>query len=208
MTYTVKDIAKHLRDNKKNQTPVVIFTGAGCSKSAGMPLASELVNEINKKYKNALKNLSDAEKSDYGLCMRKLVPHEQKKIIEKYIAKAKINWAHIALARLLKNNYIGKVFTFNFDNILARACSLDNFFPPTYDLKVLAEEYFSAIPNQSIVHLHGQWSGFQLANSDIDTEAQAKKLNHFIKNTINNSPTLFIGYSGGAVSAYHIRYRN
>lgn len=100
--------------------------------------------------------------------MRKLVPYEQKSLIEKHISKAKINWAHIALASLLKNDYLGKVLTFNFDDILNRACSLDNFYPPTYDLKVLSEEYFSAIPHQSIVHLHGQWSGFQLANSDID----------------------------------------
>lgn len=198
MSFSIKEIAKTLRDNKKQGTPVIVFTGAGCSKSAGMPLASELINEINKKYKSNLKTLTDTEKKDYGLCMRKLTPHEQKSLIEKHISKSKINWAHIALASLLKNGYLGKVLTFNFDNILNRACSLDNFYPPTYDLKVLSEEYFSAIPNRSIVHLHGQWSGFQLANSDIDTGKQAEKLNNFIKNTINNSPTLFIGYSGGA----------
>lgn len=198
MNFNVKDIAKTIRDSKKQGKPLVIFTGAGCSKSAGMPLASELIAEINKKYKGNIKGLSDTEKSDYGACMRKLTPHEQKTLIEKYISKAKINWAHIALASLLKNGYLGKVLTFNFDNILNRACSLDNFYPPTYDLKVLAEEYFNSIPNQSIVHLHGQWSGFQLANSDIDTAKQADKLKDFIKNTINTSPTLFIGYSGGA----------
>lgn len=204
MTLTVKDIAKTIRESKKQGKSLVIFTGAGCSKSAGMPLTYELVSEINKKYKGNLKNLTNAEKSDYGACMRKLTPHEQKTLIEKYISKAKINWAHIALASLLKQKYISKVLTFNFDNILTRACSLDNFYPPTYDLKVLAEEYFNSIPKQSIVHLHGQWSGFQLANSDIDTGKQAEKLNNFIKNTINNSPTLFIGYSGGADSFFKL----
>ncbi|MFV5504120.1 tetratricopeptide repeat protein, partial [Acinetobacter sp. 226] len=198
MSFTVKDIAKTLRDSKKQGSPVIVFTGAGCSKSAGMPLASELIAEINKKFKGNLKDLTDELKKDYGVCMSKLTPHEQKTLIEKHISKAKINWAHIALASLLKNGYLGKVLTFNFDNILNRACSLDNFYPPTYDLKVLSEEYFSAIPTQSIVHLHGQWSGFQLANSDIDTEAQANKLKNYIKTTINTSPTLFIGYSGGA----------
>lgn len=198
MNFNIKDIAKTFKDSKKLGKPVIIFTGAGCSKSAGMPLASELVNEINKKFKGHLKSLNEEQKKDYGTCMSHLVPSEQKNLIEKHISKAKINWAHIALASLLKNGYLGKILTFNFDDILSRACSLDNFYPPTYDLKVLSEEYFSAIPNQSIVHLHGQWSGFQLANSDIDTGKQAEKLNTFIKNTINNSPTLFIGYSGGA----------
>jgi len=198
MSFTVKDIAKIIRDSKKQGTPLVIFTGAGCSKSAGMPLANELISEINKKFKGHLKSLNNEQRKDYGACMSQLVPSEQKNLIEKHISKAKINWAHIALSSLLKNGYLGKVLTFNFDNILNRACSLDSFYPPTYDLKVLSEEYFSAIPNQSIIHLHGQWSGFQLANSNINTKQQAEKLKTFIKNTINNSPTLFIGYSGGA----------
>lgn len=198
MSYSVKEIANTLKDSKKQGAPIIVFTGAGCSKSAGMPLANELITEINKKYKGNLKSLDDEEKRNYGVCMSKLTPHEQKTLIEKHISKAKINWAHIALASLLKNGYLGKVLTFNFDNILNRACSLDNFFPPTYDLKVLSEEYFSAIPNQSIIHLHGQWSGFQLANSDKDTVIQANKLKNYIKASINTSPSLFIGYSGGA----------
>ncbi|MBP8064439.1 MAG: hypothetical protein KAY38_05540 [Acinetobacter sp.] len=74
MSFSVKEIAKTLRDNKKQGTPVIVFTGAGCSKSAGMPLASELINEMNKKYKSNLKTLTDTEKKDYGLCMRKLTP--------------------------------------------------------------------------------------------------------------------------------------
>ena len=156
MSFSVKDIAKTLKDSKKQGTPVIVFTGAGCSKSAGMPLASELVIDINKKFKGNLKKLTDEQKKDYGSCMSQLVPSEQKAIIEKYISKAKINWAHIALASLLKQGYVARILTFNFDNILTRACSLDNFFPPTYDLQVLSEKYFSSIPNKSIIHLHGQ----------------------------------------------------
>lgn len=208
MSYNIKDIAKTLKDSKKEGTPAIIFTGADCSKTAGMPLASELINEINKKFKGHLKSLNDEQRKDYGACMSHLVPSEQKNLIEKHIKKSKINWAHIALSSLLKNGYLGKILTFNFDNILNRACSLDNFYPPTYDLKVLSEEYFSAIPNQSIIHLHGQWSGFQLANSDIDTGKQAEKLKNFIKNTINNSPTLFIGYSGGADAFFKLVEEN
>jgi len=58
------------------------------------------------------------------------------------------------------------------------------------------------------VHLHGQWSGFQLANSDADTSSQANKLKNYIKNTINTSPTLFIGYSGGADAFFKLVEEN
>ncbi|WP_171478499.1 TPR end-of-group domain-containing protein [Acinetobacter sp. WCHAc060033] len=132
----------------------------------------------------------------------------KKKLLIKYIEKSKINWAHIALACLLKSDYIAKVLTFNFDNILNRACSLDNFFPPIYDLHVLSEEYFSAIPNRSIIHLHGQWSGFELANGDKDTAKQADKLKSYIKDTINTAPSIFIGYSGGADAFFKLVEEN
>lgn len=56
MTSTIKDIAKIIRESKRQGKPLVIFTDAGCSKSAGMPLASELVTEINKKFRGMLKN--------------------------------------------------------------------------------------------------------------------------------------------------------
>ena len=48
MNFNIKDIAKTFKDSKKLGKPIIIFTGAGCSKSAGMPLASELINEMNK----------------------------------------------------------------------------------------------------------------------------------------------------------------
>lgn len=46
--YSVKDLAECLKRAKANKTPFVLFTGAGCSVSADIPLASELVREIIK----------------------------------------------------------------------------------------------------------------------------------------------------------------
>lgn len=87
MSFSIKDIARTFKDSKKQGTPVIVFTGAGCSKSAGMPLASELITEINKKFKGNLKSLTELEKKDYGVCMSRLTPHEQKILIEKHISK-------------------------------------------------------------------------------------------------------------------------
>jgi hypothetical protein len=87
MSFSVKDIAKTLKDNKKQGLPVIIFTGAGCSKSAGMPLANELVAEINKKFKSNLRALTDTQKKDYGSCMGK--PHMNKNSDRKTHFKSK-----------------------------------------------------------------------------------------------------------------------
>ncbi len=79
MSFSVKDIAKTLKDNKKQGLPVIIFTGAGCSKSAGMPLANELVAEINKKFKSNLRALTDTQKKIMVHVWGSL-PHMNKKL--------------------------------------------------------------------------------------------------------------------------------
>ncbi|MGD6739768.1 hypothetical protein ACN08N_21500 [Photobacterium leiognathi subsp. mandapamensis] len=123
-SYNVKDLAEYIKRAKAKGQPFVLFTGAGCSKSAGMPLASELVDEINQKYTLDLKSLSEDEKRDYGKCMSALTKDDRRDLLQGHIQNAKINWAHIVQAILLEQNYIQRVFTFNFDNILARSCGL------------------------------------------------------------------------------------
>ena len=44
-TFKLADIAELVRQAKKNGTPYTILTGAGCSQSAGIPLADKLVEE-------------------------------------------------------------------------------------------------------------------------------------------------------------------
>lgn len=58
------------------------------------------------------------------------------------------------------------------------------------------------------MHLHGQWSGFDLANSDKSTGIQAQILKAYIKTTINTSTTMFIGYSGGADAFFPLLEEN
>jgi hypothetical protein len=45
-------------------------------------------------------------------------------LIAGYIDKAKINWAHLALAQLIENGFVDRVLTTNFDPLVSRACAL------------------------------------------------------------------------------------
>ena len=196
--HDVSDLAEFMRRARKENNPYVFFTGAGCSKTAGIPLSGELVEAMHKRFELELKPLNDEDRQDYGKCMAKIARNDRRKFLKKYIDEAHINWAHVALACLLKEGYISRVLTFNFDNLLARSCGLLGLYPATYDLTSANLNLYNLIDNPAIVHLHGQSHGFAQLNSEQETQNHAEQLRSFICNTLNESPTLFVGYSGQA----------
>jgi len=66
-----------------------VLIGAGCSVSAGIPLAKGFVEEIRKKY---LKEYKRAKEKTYAQCMAELAPGLRRELIRPHIEKAKINW--------------------------------------------------------------------------------------------------------------------
>lgn len=194
--YAVEDLAKFMQSAKDEKRPFIFITGAGCSVDAGIPLAKEIVAELNKLFVLELKPLSDEDRKDYGKCMGRLETSKRREYLQKYIGIAKINWAHIALACLIKEGYIRRVLTFNFDNLLARSCGLLGQYPPTYDFTAANLNLHRLIDDPAIVHLHGQGHGFVQLNTDSETEEHATRLKEFVGHTLSESPTLFIGYSG------------
>ncbi|MBQ4673969.1 tetratricopeptide repeat protein [Aeromonas dhakensis] len=196
--YNISDLAEFMRKAKDNNKPFVFFTGAGCSFTAGIPLAKKLIAEMHQRFKTELKLLVGADREDYGKCMAQIGRDDRRRFLKSYIDESKINWAHIALACLLREGYIGRVLTFNFDNLLARSCGLLGLYPATYDFTAANLNLYHLIDNPAVVHLHGQSHGFAQLNSDEETASHAAQLSQFVCATLNESPALFIGYSGQA----------
>lgn len=194
--FSIKDLAQFMQSAKDEEKPYIFLTGAGCSVTAGIPLAKTIVEELNEKFSLELKSLSVEERKDYGKCMECIEVSKRRIYLKKYIKEAKINWAHIALSCLIKEGYIRRVLTFNFDNLLARSCGLLGLYPATYDFTAANLNLHSLIDDPAIVHLHGQGHGFVQLNTQSETGTHAKHLKEFITHTLNESPTLFIGYSG------------
>jgi len=200
MSFSVQEVAQLLKQAKDNNKPYIFFTGAGCSRSAGVPTAIELIDEIREKFPIQIKNIDhEKEKYNYGLYMSALDKHERRQLLEPYIINnKKINWAHIALACLMEEKYVQRVLTFNFDSILSRACSLLGLHPSIYDFATANPHLYHLINDPSIVHLHGQGTGFIQLNTKQETQDHTKQLGDFIAATLNTNPSLFIGYSGNA----------
>jgi tetratricopeptide (TPR) repeat protein len=214
--FTEDDVRMLATAIKRAGTGVTFLTGAGCSLTAGIPLAVQLVKEIKDKYPDEIKRLVKPEQQDdYACCMgATLALGERKELLDPYLRSAKINWAHVALASLIYGKFVRRVLSFNFDSVLARACGLLARYPAIYDFGVSPSDRTDYLADPCIVHLHGQGYGPIMLNSEEETRAHARKLRPLIDDTFAKSPLVVVGYSGEAdkvfeqiVAAYGGNYR-
>lgn len=187
------DLVDVLKRANSNNIRVNLLIGAGVSVSGNIPLASEIINDIREKFP---REYSMVENKTYAECMSILTALERRELISKYVDNAKINWAHMLIAHLLKKKIINCVLTTNFDNLLIRACALENSIPGVYDLAASNSFRPELLFNNSIIHLHGQHTGFVLCNTDNELERQIDRVEPTFIELNKNSMWIVIGYSG------------
>ena len=195
-TRTLDDLLGSLR-NAEGKALVLI--GAGCSVSAGIPLGSGVVQEIQKKY---AQDYARAERRkmpvDYNTAMAEVSPKERRKLLNGIIGKAKVNWAHLALAQLLKCNHIDRVLTVNFDPLLIQACSLADHYPAVYDLTTIDQYDEKKVVTNSILYLNGQHTGFVMLNDEVELKEHETRLRQVVSGIGTNVIWIVAGYSGDA----------
>ncbi|MDM5258869.1 SIR2 family NAD-dependent protein deacylase [Bacillus toyonensis] len=189
----LEDVVSALKKAKENNINVNLLIGAGCSVTANIPAAQGMVETIKKEFPGEFKR---AKIKDYPNCMSKLTPSERKNLISRIVKDAEINWTHIAIAQLLKHGYINRILTLNFDNLVQRACSLVNEFPAIYDMTTSSEFRTDLLFDKSVIHLHGQHTGFILCNTEEEVDAQSKVLQPVFDQLDQKSLWIVIGYSG------------
>jgi NAD-dependent SIR2 family protein deacetylase len=194
---TLADVIGSLRNADGR---AVVLIGAGCSKSAGIPLASGLVQEIKDRHPEAYQRASRkrGDAVGYNEAMGELSLMERRKLLGSHIDQARINWAHLALAQLLKHQKIERVLSVNFDNLLIQACGAAAFYPPVYDLAATDRYSDKRVSKQSLLYLNGQHSGFVTLNTPAELESHKAKLKAVVEGTGTQPVWLVVGYSGEA----------
>jgi hypothetical protein len=194
--WTVDQIAQVLKRNldKKSPTRTALLVGAGCSYQAGIPLARGFVEEIQKRYQA---EYDRATEKTYPVCMGELSASDRHDLICEYIDQAKINWAHISIAQLMRAGYVDRVLTTNFDPLVTRACALLNFYPAVYDMAVVRKGFLADfVRDQAVFHLHGQRDGFVQLHRKEEVDALAEAIEPLFDDTARNRCWIVIGYSG------------
>jgi tetratricopeptide (TPR) repeat protein len=190
---TIDDITETLTAGGKDSRRCTVLVGAGCSKSAGIPTALEIVREIQRTYRAAY---ARATLKDYPNCMAALEIGVRRDLIGRYVDQAKINWAHIALAQLIAGGHVDRVLTTNFDPLVTRACSLINIFPAVYDFAASHVFKPDQVSKQAIFHLHGQRDGFVLLNTDKEVRKHRKHIRPVFEDAHRGRIWIVVGYSG------------
>jgi hypothetical protein len=191
-------VAERLKRARDRSHPAHFLIGAGCSITAGIPSAKDLIAKIHQDYPEHCSRLADDKRHAYGACMGLLSPDERRYLIQPYMRAAKINWGTIALAQFIGEGFVERVLTVNFDLVLENACALLGLQPAVYDFGVAPADDPSMIVSPAIVHLHGQSYGLVLLNTEDETERHREKLHPILVYTLRDAPLVVIGYSGSA----------
>ena len=195
MSYTqgIDHVVETIQGLPKDGPRCSLLIGAGCSVTAGIPIARDFVTEIEKRYPQKYRL---ADPKIYPRCMRQLLPRERRDLIANYVDTALINWAHIAIACLIREGWVDRVLTTNFDPLVVRACALLNEFPAVYDLVASPRYKASDVPDKAIIYLHGQRTGFVLVNTDEEATKYSEGLAPVFEDATQGRPCIVVGYSG------------
>ncbi|MDP7902663.1 hypothetical protein QWI44_18605, partial [Acinetobacter pittii] len=207
----LKHLAASLQDAKK-EGGAILLVGEGISVSAGIPPAQKLMQMAIENFPNyfteeeqelAQEGLSQLQ---YNNIMTKLSNVKRKELFkwfiegneDKEIEKAKLNFAHIAIAELLKQGYFSRVLTVNFDPLLIHACYMVGMypFPAIYDLGAMGKVNAELLHDPSIVYLNGQHVGFVQRNTTDQLEAHKETLTQIVRSTGCSKTWVVAGYSG------------
>jgi hypothetical protein len=188
------DVVESIKDCPKGRNKCTVLIGAGCSVSAGIPLSSGIIEKIREDFPKAYER---ADPKTYSKCMEMLAPEQRRKLINDYIKNAKINWAHLCLAKLMDKGYVDRILTTNFDPLALRACALLGRVPAVYDITSFTAAFKpNIIPDKSIFYLHGQCTGFNLVNTEEELRKNINNLLPFFKDSLQGRTWVVVGYSG------------
>ena len=118
MRREIADLVDTVKRAKGRDKACTLLIGAGCSVKAGIPIAGEFIEVIRKEFPRAY---ARATQKTYPHLMAQLSSAERRDLIVEYINKARLNWAHLAIAQLIKHGYVDRVLTVNFDPLIMRA---------------------------------------------------------------------------------------
>lgn len=214
-TANVEDLCQVIRRQSK---PCVFFLGAGCSVTAGIPLARDIVAYARVNYaslqaggnRRTGRPPTRVAIPDYPALMHRLKGHARYWMFHRLVSVSSLNWSHVALAHLMRVGYVGRVLTTNFDDLVVRASALFGIHPGAHDLGSLHRlvkrmESPDSLYRESLVrepvvfYLHGRHNGFFQVHSGGQAQKQAEALKPVldqILSRIRDRLWIVVGYSG------------
>ena len=193
---TIKYIAAKMKRLKEQGGSTILFLGAGASRSAGIPLASEIMDQIEKDKDLKIFIEQKCKKKSYAAYMDALSTGDRRRFFNKYIQVSNINTTHLYAAQLISEGYVDCVVTTNFDNLMLKSLTLLNMNPSVYDLTIARDNMTSNFEFPAVIYLHGQHHGFWQLNTEYELELPVNAIRNAITKISTTRAWVVIGYSG------------
>ena len=200
------EFIRHLAEKEKRRNFVTFLVGAGFSKSAGIPLASEIVKDLRAEGHPFLRTAGQPPDgtSEYAFLMEKLgSPKERAMRVKKYVdlalgaqSRLKINWSHLLLATLVEKGYVHRLLTTNFDPLIVEALAVTGQPIRTYDLNTTGKYSPGTLDPATVIYLHGQMHSLFLVNSRDEMERLRSIYPKALQEAVQDSILIVLGYSG------------
>ena len=209
-TMDIKNLVDKLVGREWADEEVSLLLGAGCSRSSGIPGASELARrwlmELGDAGQMALSAdvVSNPSRHYYKICQaRWKEPDAIKREISLLTASATPSLGYIALAKLLSHGKghcgvrgIKTILTTNFDNLIEQAFLIYTTIRPiVIPDPVLVDCLGNQDDDISIIKLHGD-SRYDPRNSEEGTTKIAKKMRRRVAGRLRNGILVVLGYGG------------
>ena len=149
----VEDVFETLRDNQIHKNGCALLIGGGCSVSAGIPDAKGIIKLISDRFPTSY---ARAKLKTYPNCMAELSTGQRNLIREIISGCLNLNWAHVAIAQLMKSNFVDRILTVNFDPLILKACATVGEFPAIYDFVAQHEYTPGRVADKAAFYLHGR----------------------------------------------------
>ncbi|MBF0130348.1 MAG: hypothetical protein HQL33_10165 [Alphaproteobacteria bacterium] len=191
---TVEQIVDSLRDGRGTGGACTLLLGAGCSKSAGIPLAAEMAALARKRFPAAFS--SPEIPKGYAATLAALEEGDRQALFADVLGQARLNVAHLAIAQLFVSGYVDSILTTNFDPLLAGALALAGAAPPIYDMTGSPRFRFRLLGTRAVVHLHGQRGNALLLSGREDYEWHAAQIAPLFEDAGRDRMWIVAGYGG------------
>ncbi len=180
----------------KGQAQGALRIGAGCSESAGIPLAKGILELIEKDDPEYWKGVKPR---NYENWMGKLGETQRRDLVLSVVSGKAVNLAHLAIATMIRDKIIDRVITTNFDPLLIKACGLLGVETAFYDADALLNDRFRVldIGLPAILYVHGQYCSFTQRHTRADYTRKHSQLLRKLFETLSQTHTwIVVGYSG------------
>lgn len=215
-TESIPSLVHRIREAKDSeQQRFIFFLGAGASQSSGIPVASRMINEFQRKLREIWEDEGrpnsdfdtwvqskpgwDNNQSDYAKYFEAYEPTENGRVryINKWMAAASPRWGYFCLAQLLAQSYVSTIVTSNFDDLIYDSCTQNSVRRP----RVYSTSSPSAMiehdhDRSTIIKLHGDYLYADIRNTADDMQKLDQRLMDSVSTLFQQHEIIVVGYSG------------